>query len=451
MSLATKPFNVPVSFNKAITVQDPGEVDAAPMRRQDVVGVFQPVDALLTAMAALSTANNKGVYFTGTDTVSMYDLTSYGRTLAGLADAAALKSNLALSSSDAPTFAGLTINGQFVHNGDTVTTTSERVLMSANFDVKNAGYTAQSAQKGGFVVVRQSTATGTTGSGAGVFTPGDNGNTDPTISVASSTGFASGDIIQVSGSGSNDGLYELAGASSGVLTLRSSSHGVTARQLDFTNDDVISETDTDAVIRKVEVVSVRVNGSALEIGMGSTSSLSYSALFKSDADADALAIDGSATNYTAAAATIIGHLGGIDSALGTINTTVSGHTSNIGTLQTDLGTAQSDITALQGDVADHETRIATLEGTPAGVPYKSLFNATSNWTSDSGDYIITMASGTHGMGNSPKVQLWEKVGATTEHRECTANRAQISVDDSDGTVTIRVGSTERFAGYALIG
>jgi hypothetical protein len=446
MALAAKPFNVPVAFNKAVTVQDPGLVDAAPMRRQDVVGVYQPIDALLTAMAALSTANNKGVYFTGTDTVSMYDLTSYGRTLAGLADAAALKSNISLSSSDSPTFAGLTVNGQFVHNGDTVTTTSERVLMSSNFDIKNAGYTAQSAQKGGFVVVRQSTATGTTGSGAGVFTPGDNGVSNPSVTVASSSGFAAGDIVQVSSTASNDGLFEVAAVSSGVLELKSSAHGLNARTLDFTSDDLVAETNTSAVVRKVEVVSVRANGANLEIAMGSsTSSFSYSAFFKSDADADALAIDGSATNYTAADATIIGHLSGIDSALGTINTTLSSHTTSIGTLETDVGTLQADLTAL-------DDRVTDLEGTPAGTPYKTTdFNSTSDWTSDSGDYIIEVTAGTHAKGNNPAVQLWEKVGSTTEYRECTANRAQISVDGSDGKVTIRVGSTERFAGYALIG
>lgn len=58
----------------------------------------QPLDASLTALAALTTAANKGVYFSGADTPVTYDLTSYGRTLAGLADAAALKSNLGLGS-----------------------------------------------------------------------------------------------------------------------------------------------------------------------------------------------------------------------------------------------------------------------------------------------------------------------------------------------------------------
>ncbi len=57
----------------------------------------QPLDATLTALAGLTVAANKGIYATGSDAFSPYDLTSYGRTLGGLADAAALKSNLSLN------------------------------------------------------------------------------------------------------------------------------------------------------------------------------------------------------------------------------------------------------------------------------------------------------------------------------------------------------------------
>lgn len=55
---------------------------------------YQPLDASLTALAALVTAANKGLYFTASDTPATYDLTAFGRTLAGLADVAALKSQI---------------------------------------------------------------------------------------------------------------------------------------------------------------------------------------------------------------------------------------------------------------------------------------------------------------------------------------------------------------------
>ena len=57
-------------------------------------GDVQPLDASLTAYAALVTAANKGLYFTAADTPATFDLTAFGRTLAGLADYAALRTGL---------------------------------------------------------------------------------------------------------------------------------------------------------------------------------------------------------------------------------------------------------------------------------------------------------------------------------------------------------------------
>jgi hypothetical protein len=42
---------------------------------------FQPLDALLTAIAALTVAADKGLYFTGSDAPALFDLTSAARTL----------------------------------------------------------------------------------------------------------------------------------------------------------------------------------------------------------------------------------------------------------------------------------------------------------------------------------------------------------------------------------
>lgn len=62
-----------------------------------VIGTdVQAYDAELAAIASLSSAANKGVYFTGSGAAATYDLSSFGRTVAGLADAAALRSELSL-------------------------------------------------------------------------------------------------------------------------------------------------------------------------------------------------------------------------------------------------------------------------------------------------------------------------------------------------------------------
>lgn len=53
----------------------------------------------LDAIGALTPASNKGSYFTNATTAALYDLTAYGRTLAGLADVAALVALIITASS----------------------------------------------------------------------------------------------------------------------------------------------------------------------------------------------------------------------------------------------------------------------------------------------------------------------------------------------------------------
>lgn len=62
-----------------------------PWARLSGVPSYQPLDAMLTAFAALTSANNKGLYFTGADAPATFDLTAYMRGLLNTADAAALR------------------------------------------------------------------------------------------------------------------------------------------------------------------------------------------------------------------------------------------------------------------------------------------------------------------------------------------------------------------------
>lgn len=58
---------------------------------------FDQVGAWLTSVSALALAADEMVYANGVNTAAKTALTAYGRTLAGLADAAALKTNLGLN------------------------------------------------------------------------------------------------------------------------------------------------------------------------------------------------------------------------------------------------------------------------------------------------------------------------------------------------------------------
>ena len=54
----------------------------------------QASHALLTALSGLTTSANKAIYFTGSNTPVVYDISSYGRTIANFADAAAARTSI---------------------------------------------------------------------------------------------------------------------------------------------------------------------------------------------------------------------------------------------------------------------------------------------------------------------------------------------------------------------
>ena len=140
----------------------------------------QPLDATLTALAALATGADKLAYSTGADTFAQADFTSFARTLLDDADAAAGRTTLGVGTGDSPTFAGLTIADAGNIVLATGTGTKIGTATSQKLGFYNAAPVAQYSTVGtttgftaglGLAVLADSTFTGD--SGATAYTVGD--------------------------------------------------------------------------------------------------------------------------------------------------------------------------------------------------------------------------------------------------------------------------------------
>lgn len=58
---------------------------------QGALASYQPLATVLTAISGLTTAADKGLYFTGSNTPATFDLTSFARTMLATSDAATLR------------------------------------------------------------------------------------------------------------------------------------------------------------------------------------------------------------------------------------------------------------------------------------------------------------------------------------------------------------------------
>jgi hypothetical protein len=159
----------------------------------------------------------------------------------------------------------VTVSGDLVVSGTTVSVDSEVVNIADNHLYLNKDYTTVAAQTGGLVVNYLPTATASTTDTGGFATTS-------TVNVVDGTAIAAGDFIQVSGAAiaANDGLYEVlsvaAGGDPDIITIDTTpTHSFS--QTAFTVD----ATDTTATITKVTVSAIQSGTDGIwETGAGST-------------------------------------------------------------------------------------------------------------------------------------------------------------------------------------
>lgn len=314
------------------------------------------------------------------------------------------RTGIGLGSGNSPTFQSLTITKDIVFGGESLRAVSETVSIGSNWQNFNSDYSANAAQAGGLVFNYLPTATQTTTSGAGVFTAGVDGASNPTVTVADSTGFAQGDIIEIKGSANNDGRYEVHAASGNTLTIRSTAAGITDQVELFSLGQFEAGTDTGATITKITVAVLRCNtDGTFSVASGSSTGMTYRALLHTGSDVSSQPVTMTPSNYTPTGATVVGQLEGIDAALASI-----------------------------------------------AIPHEDTFDATTDWGSADGDgtYTITIDATTHGKGTDVTVIVQEDDG--TEYIEANAS-CRVSHVKSTGDVKIRVvGSSARFAGRYII-
>jgi hypothetical protein len=159
----------------------------------------------------------------------------------------------------------VTVAANLIVTGSTTTVTSENVLIADNHLTLNSGYTAATAQSGGLTVNYLPTSTSDTGS---VFVAGIAATSNPTLVTVGESVFSAGDIILISNTKTNNGIYEVKSHTSNLLTINGV--GTVATTEDFSNNQFSAGT-AFAILTKINVAILQADISGEWVmGKGST-------------------------------------------------------------------------------------------------------------------------------------------------------------------------------------
>ena len=169
----------------------------------------------------------------------------------------------------------LDVVGNLTVSGTTTSIDSENVLVADNYICLNKGYVTPTAQSGGMVV--NYLPTGTESAVGGNFVAGVASSSNPTVVTTDALKFTANDIVQISGSNNNDGIYEVLLHAASILTIRGI--GLVPTVESFTHNDFNADTVVAGVITKVSVSVMRAGTDGIwETGAGSETGIVYSKL-----------------------------------------------------------------------------------------------------------------------------------------------------------------------------
>lgn len=184
-------------FDRLLNSEDASVPDRMGVPRKSWRQLEQDAEALVSpnvsALAALTLSANKGLYATGVGALSTYDLSALGRTLGGIANAAAGRAALAAAASGANTdITSIT--------GSAASLTTSRSISVTGDATWSVNFNGTANATGVLTLAASGVAAGTYGSvtvnakglvtGASVATPVANGGTGQTTVAAAATALA---------------------------------------------------------------------------------------------------------------------------------------------------------------------------------------------------------------------------------------------------------------------
>ncbi len=303
----------------------------------------QASDTGLTSIAGLTTAANKMIYTTDSDTYAVTSLTAAGRAILDDADAAAQRVTLGVGTTDSPTFAGgtlgnvqvgltgdneidtssgnltidsaggtvtiddnLTVSGNASIVGNltvsgTTTTLNSEIALADRFVLLNSNYTTNAALDGGIVVNVDPSGTVYDGSSINI-----NFNSTTTVQIEgdASTELAENKIFMIRNAedAANNGLYQVHSVNhnSGTTTVTIKNGAqASAAVSGIVNTSFTTNADDDSVViarTKIAVLKSDTANNVFEVGFGDDgSSLSYTDLATSGGGITGLSTNASDT------------------------------------------------------------------------------------------------------------------------------------------------------------